>query len=54
VTVIVELDHVSLFVRDRDASARFCGEVLGLPRSRTRPGDLTSGGSALVQVARSI
>ena len=30
-TIRLELDHVSLLVRDRDESARFYGEVLGLP-----------------------
>jgi len=30
VTINLQLDHVSLFVRDRDTSSRFYGEVLGL------------------------
>jgi lactoylglutathione lyase len=29
--IALHLDHVSLFVRDRDASARFYQDVLGLP-----------------------
>ena len=34
----LELDHVSLLVRDRDASARFYGEVLGLPEIENKTG----------------
>jgi lactoylglutathione lyase len=35
-TIALQLDHVSLFVRDRDASARFYSEVLGLSEIENR------------------
>lgn len=34
----VELDHVSLLVRDRDESARFYGEIIGLPEVKNLTG----------------
>jgi lactoylglutathione lyase len=34
----LELDHVSLLVQDRDESARFYGEVLGLPKVKNLTG----------------
>ena len=37
-TITLQLDHVSIFVRDRDASARFYGEVLGLPEVENKTG----------------
>ena len=37
-TITLQLDHVSLLVRDRDASARFYGEVLGLPEIENKTG----------------
>jgi len=50
----LELDHVSLFVRDLDTSARFYSEVLGFLRSRKRPHARMSAGSDLARVVPSI
>ena len=37
-TITLQLDHVSLFVGDRDASARFYGDVLGLTEIENKTG----------------
>ena len=50
----LDLDHVSLFVRDLDMSARFYSEVLGLPEIEKKTARVNAAGLASARDAPSI